>query len=275
MTAGIPGKNLFGFWDKVKNREYFRKKLEKILEISKSKSKSVLAANAIKNTLSGRSPIHGSECCSVTEAMYSYEILSEITGSTEWMDRNEELAFNSLPATISADMWTHQYDQMSNQIACQRFPGKPIFRTNEADAHLFGLEPNFGCCTANFNQGWPKFAASAFMHRDNTVINSMMVPSELKTDGKHIVLETDYPFKNSAKYKILSDKDYSNFLGINNFLVENNILVGETVLSYDIIDGDDNIITSCYDVTFASLSMLTGVEGKNVIRAEFLRIPQN
>ncbi len=24
-------------------------------------------------------------------------------------------------------------------------------------AETYGLEPNFGCCTANFNQGWPKY----------------------------------------------------------------------------------------------------------------------
>ena len=26
------------------------------------------------------------------------------------------------------------------------------------DAELYGLAPNYGCCTANFNQGWSKFA---------------------------------------------------------------------------------------------------------------------
>jgi hypothetical protein len=27
-------------------------------------------------------------------------------------------------------MWTHQYDQLVNQIACEQYPNKPIFRTN-------------------------------------------------------------------------------------------------------------------------------------------------
>ena len=91
------------------------------------------------------------------------------TGDAKWADRLEVLAFNALPATISDDMWTHQYDQMSNQIACIKFPGKPIFRTNGQESHLFGLEPNYGCCTANFNQAWPKLALSTFMHRDGAV----------------------------------------------------------------------------------------------------------
>ena len=73
-----------------------------------------------------------------------------------WAERLEKLAFNALPAALSDDMWSHQYDQMTNQIACYRQPGKPIYGTNFADANMFGLEPNFGCCTSNFNQGWPK-----------------------------------------------------------------------------------------------------------------------
>ena len=159
--------------------------------------------------LSGVSPIQGTELCAIVEQMYSYELLYAYTGDSKWAQRLEVLAFNALPATISDDMWTHQYVQMSNQIACERFPGKSLFRTNGPEAHLFGLEPNYGCCTANFNQGWPKLALSAFMHRDNTVINAVMLPCQLRTQDKHIVLETNYPFENSARYRITSAGDFT------------------------------------------------------------------
>ena len=121
--------------------------------------------------LSGLSPVQGTELCAIVEQMYSYELLYAYTGDPKWAERLEVLAFNALPATISEDMWTHQYVQLSNQIACETFLGNPPFRTNNAEAHLFGLEPNYGCCTANFNQGWPKFALSTFMHQDDRVIS--------------------------------------------------------------------------------------------------------
>ncbi len=157
--------------------------------------------------LSGLSPIQGTELCAVAEQMYSYEILYAYTGDKKWKERLELLAFNALPATISDDMWTHQYVQMSNQINCVRFPGKSLFRTNGNEAHLFGLEPNFGCCTANFNQAWPKFALSTFMHKDNRILSALTVPSVLKTEDFEISLETDYPFINKFVYKINTKKD--------------------------------------------------------------------
>lgn len=159
--------------------------------------------------LSGLSPIQGTELCSVVEQMYSYEILYACTGDKKWAERLEVLGFNALPATISDDMWTHQYVQMSNQIACEKFPGKSLFRTNNSDAHLFGLEPNFGCCTANFNQGWPKFALSTFMYGGNTVVNAVPLPCELKTDDKYIRLETNYPFENSFVYTVEAKADFT------------------------------------------------------------------
>ena len=61
--------------------------------------------------LAGKSPIRGTELCAVVEEMYSCELLASITGEPFWLDLLERLAFNSLPATISADMWSHQYDQ--------------------------------------------------------------------------------------------------------------------------------------------------------------------
>ena len=104
--------------------------------------------------LSGTSPIQGSELCSVVEAMYSCEHLISVTGDSFWGDLLERLAYNALPATISPDMWTHQYDQMTNQPQCSYLSQeRNPFRTNSGESHLFGLEPNFGCCTANFSQG--------------------------------------------------------------------------------------------------------------------------
>ena len=157
--------------------------------------------------LSGLSPIQGTELCAVAELMYSFEWLFAETGDPKWAERLEKAAFNALPATISDDMWAHQYDQLSNQIACVRFPGKPLFRTNGAEAHLFGLEPNYGCCTANFGQAWPKFALSAYMYSGDKVISVLPIPSKLNAGGVSVELVTDYPFKNVLEYTVSTDKD--------------------------------------------------------------------
>ena len=157
--------------------------------------------------LAGLSPIQGSELCAVVEQMYSYETLFAYTGDSKWAEKLELLAFNALPATISDDMWAHQYVQLSNQIACEKFPAKMLFGTNGREAHLFGLEPNFGCCTANFNQAWPKFTLSAFMHSDDTVLSAIPVPSSLKTDDFSISLNTNYPFENKLTYTVESKKE--------------------------------------------------------------------
>ncbi len=167
--------------------------------------------------LSGLDPTRGTECCAVVEQMYSYEEIFAHTGDNKWAERLEVLAFNALPATLSEDMWTHQYVQQVNQIACQKTMIMAPWSTNGPYAHTFGLEPNFGCCTANFNQGWPKFALSAFMHKDNTIINSVMMPCVLQDKDVTIRLETDYPFNNKMHYYIEAQKDFNFIIRIPSF----------------------------------------------------------
>lgn len=156
--------------------------------------------------LSGRANNQGTELCAVVELMYTCEVLFAATGDAVWADRLEKLAFNALPATISDDMWTHQYDQQVNQIACEKFPGRSLFRTNDSEAHLFGLEPHFGCCTANHGQGWPKLAMNVFLKTDKGLLCSLMLPSRLETEikGVKVSLETvtEYPFRNTCKYVV-------------------------------------------------------------------------
>ena len=158
--------------------------------------------------LSGIDPSRGTELCAVAEQMYSYETLFAHTGENKWAERLEVLAFNALPATLSEDMWTHQYVQMVNQIACRKTMLMAPFSTNGPQAHLFGLEPNFGCCTANFSQGWPKLALSAFMKNGDTVLSAVLLPGVLRDRGVTVRLETDYPFKNEARYIVDAERAF-------------------------------------------------------------------
>lgn len=230
--------------------EEYTDNAEKLHDILKKYNGTPVGLFTGDECLSGLSPVQGTELCAVAEQMYSYEILYAYTGDKKWAERLEVLAFNALPATISDDMWTHQYDQMSNQIACIKFPGKAIFRTNGSESHLFGLEPNYGCCTANFNQAWPKFALSVFMYDGDTVINAVPVPAELKTNDKHIKIETEYPFKNTFNYKLKAEQGFTFKIRIPSF-AENLIVNGEKtsgdMLSFDIGAGEEKEIVISFD----------------------------
>ncbi len=216
--------------------------------------------------LSGLSPIQGTELCAVVEEMYSLELLYAYTGDRKWAERLETVAFNALPATLSDDMWAHQYDQMSNQIACVRFPGKAVFRTNGSEAHLFGLEPNYGCCTANFGQGWPKFALSAFMHDEDTVLSALPVPSVLTTGDFVISLDTEYPFKNELKYTIDARKPFRFAVRIPSFaenLTVNGVSHAAEDLYFDIPAGEGRVIEIAFT---ASPRFVSRPHGLNCVK---------
>jgi uncharacterized protein len=160
--------------------------------------------------LSGKSPARGTELCSVVEFMYSLEELYAIFGDNKLADRIELLTYNSLPGTTTPDMWSHQYDQQSNQVLVSG--AKRDWSTNGDDSNVYGLMPNFACCLANMHQGWPKFVESMWMAtNDNGLALVSYGPSVVKAKvGKDkevtITEETDYPFKGSVKLTINTEK---------------------------------------------------------------------
>ena len=161
-------------------------------------------------TLAGVSPVAGTELCAVVEMMYSCEKLFEMTGDVKWLDLLERVAFNALPATTSEDMWTHQYVQQANQIGCAHLPGKSPWMTNGSEANMFGLEPNYGCCTANMGQGWPKLAHSVFLKSEKGVLAALPMSSRLDTviNGVKVRIEAkgDYPFSDRTVYTVKAEK---------------------------------------------------------------------
>ncbi len=160
--------------------------------------------------LSGRSPSQGTELCTVVEAMYSLELLMSLHADPALGDRLERIAYNALPATFSPDMCAHQYDQQANQAVCKLAP-EHVYRSNGDDANLYGLEPNFGCCTANMHQGWPKFASQLAMTTpgDGLVLVAY-APAEIDTQlggqSARVSVVTDYPFRDQITLKIRMDR---------------------------------------------------------------------
>jgi hypothetical protein len=155
--------------------------------------------------LAGKRPTQGTELCSVVEYAYSLEILLSLLGDPSFADRLEKIIFNALPATFSPDMWAHQYDQQVNQVECSIH--ERDWNSNFDESNLFGLEPNYGCCTANLSQGWPKFTANLWMEPDEGGLAAVAyAPSRVQTLIKGVpvtaTLETDYPFKEELRLSI-------------------------------------------------------------------------
>ncbi len=160
--------------------------------------------------LAGKNPGRGTELCSVVEYMFSLEELYEIFGNNTLADRLELLAYNSLPGTMTPDLWAHQYDQQANQVIVSA--AKRDWSSNGDYSNIYGLMPDFACCLANLHQGWPKFVETMWMAtNDNGLALVTYGPSIVKAkvaNGNEITIteETDYPFKGSVKLTVNTNK---------------------------------------------------------------------
>ena len=162
----------------------------------------------------GKNPSQGTELCSVVEYLFSLETAIPIIGCNSQcvrlIDRMEKICFNALPATFLPDMWSHQYDQQVNQVQAIKVR-KQIYTSNGRDANIYGLEPNFGCCTANMHQGWPKFANYALWAKDEDGLLCMAyspckISTKISIGENDVPIEieeiTNYPFTNEIELSL-------------------------------------------------------------------------
>ena len=169
----------------------------------------------------GRDLNRGIELCAVVEQMYSLQHMFRVQGDPSFLDRCERIAYNALPATITPDMWQHQYLQQANEINALYGIKDHVWQTDGADSTGFGVEPNFGCCTANMQQGWPKLVNNVLLRKGApdgkppTIAVSMLAPVEATVGwgaaanatgsatastapATTLKLVTDYPFGDNA-----------------------------------------------------------------------------
>ncbi len=160
--------------------------------------------------LAGTDPSQGVELCAVIELMFTFEQLARVYGAGRFADYLETVAYNALPATITADMRAHQYDQQPNQVLCTIAPRH--WTINGDASNTFGLAPNFGCCAANMHQGWPKFAATLWMATPDGGLAAVayapcVVRVPIAGDTVTIEEETAYPFDETVRLTIRAEAD--------------------------------------------------------------------
>lgn len=194
-----------GLWSRLTGSHQDRQAVYEMIEKLDHHHGMVTGVFTGDECLAGKSPTQGTELCAVVEYAYSLEVLLSVLGDPAFGNRLEKVIFNALPATFSPDMWAHQYDQQVNQVECSI--KERNWNSNGPESNIFGLEPNYGCCTANLSQGWPKFAASLWMkHQEGGFVAAAYAPCSVKSDihgvPVSIEVETDYPFSEDIRITI-------------------------------------------------------------------------
>jgi hypothetical protein len=156
-------------------------------------------------------PRQGAETCSMVEFMFSFEMLLGISGRALFADRCEEVAFNSLPASQTADLKALHYLTAPNLVQCDKENKSPAVE-NEGCMLAFSPGEQYRCCQHNVSHGWPYFAEHLWMAtRGNGLAATLYAPCEVEAlvaDGVKvkIVETTDYPFDGTVRLKLAAPK---------------------------------------------------------------------
>jgi hypothetical protein len=156
--------------------------------------------------LHGLGSTQGTEFCTIVEILSSFETALRIGGEGWIADAIERIAYNAMPAILSADHCTHQYFAQPNQVECS--PGGRGFSVHHETDLLFGIATGYGCCAANFHMGWPRFAHHLWMATpDGGLAAMLLAPCEVEAevrDGARVRIEEDtvYPFGDEVRFVV-------------------------------------------------------------------------
>jgi hypothetical protein len=149
-------------------------------------------------------PKQAIETCGAVEMMFSEQLLFRITGDLKWMDRCENVAFNTFPATMTADYKALRYLTSPNQCNSDARSKAPSLAN---DGEMQVMDPhNHRCCQHNVGIGWPHFIESLFTATPDRGLAAVMyapcVVSAQVGDGTKVTIEqvTKYPFEETVQF---------------------------------------------------------------------------
>ncbi|KAK5630093.1 hypothetical protein RRF57_005808 [Xylaria bambusicola] len=166
-------------------------------------------------------PSKGAELCTSAELMFSLSWVYQYLADNDIADWVELTAFNAFPGQIWPDWWSHQYVQQENQPWARNLTVYPeMWEDVSSYGNVFGLEPNYPCCTVNHPQGYSKFLANAFVTtEDGGIAHVFLSPGTVSTtlaNNNKVTISTDtnYPFSMDVSYSISADDDFTFYVRI-------------------------------------------------------------
>lgn len=158
-------------------------------------------------------PRQGFETCGIVEFMASHQLLTRITGDPLWADRCEELAFNSLPASLDPSGKAVHYITCANSVDLDDEPKRDRQFQNPFAmlAYLPGVD-QYRCCPHNYGMGWPYFTEELWLATpDGGLAAAMYAPSQVTAkvaDGTEVTFteETGYPFTDTVTLSLTAPK---------------------------------------------------------------------
>jgi len=155
-------------------------------------------------------PRQATETCSVAEIMRSHSLLFEYSADPKWADRLEDVAYNWLPATMTADLKALRYLTAANMAVSDAPTKSPGI---ENGGPMFLYDPNdHRCCQHNAGIAWPGLAENLWLATaGNGLICVVPAPASITAkvgDGATVKIdvETEYPFGETIEYKVNPDR---------------------------------------------------------------------
>ena len=151
-------------------------------------------------------PRQAAETCTMVEMMWSDELLLTMSGDPKWADRCEDVAFNSLPASMTADEKALHYLTAPNLVRIDGNSHAPDFE-NGGPMLLFNPYDH-RCCQHNSGMGWPYFAEHLWLATpDGGLTAAMYAPNTVHAKvGKGTAVtireETHYPFSETIRFVV-------------------------------------------------------------------------
>ncbi|KAI0534253.1 duf1680 domain-containing protein [Xylaria digitata] len=170
--------------------------------------------------ITDNNPSKGAELCTSSELMFSLAWVYQYLADNDIADWAELTAFNAFPGQIWSDWWSHQYVQQENQPWSRNLTEQPQMWVNVGSyGNVFGLEPNYPCCTVNHPQGYSKFLANSFVGTEGGgIAHVFLSPGSVTTtlDGNEVTISVDtkYPFAMDLSYSISADDDFTFYVRI-------------------------------------------------------------